>query len=438
MANTAVQENYYGTGKTAQWGVANDQMSNTQKWLAFAVVFIFGACCVHQFQMVSPVLTQIGESFGMGLDSVGMIMTVFSFTGIVLTFPAMWIMQKIGVKTSIVITGIIGVIGDVLAIVAGSVTMFLFARVVQGCTFAMIAVIGPNLMPRLFPSSKLGLVMGIWGVWFTVGVMMSTIFTPMIYASVGWKGIFWFSAILLVVATILVVIFFKMPKVPESVVEHGTDEQQKELEAAGGKKTYWKSAIVVGCTFLAFEIVYMTWSSFYPTYGQEVQLLSIAASSKIPLVVTLVTVPMGIIWGIVCDKTVRAKEILIAGFAALFVICAFMLWGNGENMGLVWAGNILYAAIPVAAIPVAIRLLITAEAMTPKKTDLALTFMTLTTSLGGFFGVFFGKLVVATSWHTAGFALACVSILGLIAVIFCKGDHAIKVEREAEEQAKAE
>lgn len=414
----------------AQWGVGDDQLTMGRKWLTFFVVYAFGACCVHQYQMVSPILTQIGDVFGMGLDSVGMIMTVFAFTGLVLTFPAMWIMQKIGIKTSIVITGVLAVIGDVVALLAADTTTFLAARVIQGCAFAMIAVMGPNMMPRLFPSKNIGLVMGIWGVWFTIGVMISTITTPMLYASVGWHGCFILSAVLMAVTTVLVVLFFKMPKVPESVVEHGTDQELKEAaKTEGSKKNYLKSAIVVGLTFFAFEIVYMNWAAFYPTYGQVVQNLSIADSSLVPLVVSLVAVPFSIISGIVTDKLVRAKEFLIGGFVILFVLCSFFMWGNAENQAMMWASNVIYAALVVASIPVTTRVLITYEAQTPKATDLALTCMTMGTSVGGFFSVFFGMIVDSAGWSVGGYALGAVSIVTAIILIFVKGDRAILKEQ---------
>ena len=430
MAEKALDKSYYGDSKMAQWGVADDQLTMGRKWLTFFIVFAFGACCVHQYQMVSPILTQIGEVFGMGLDSVGMIMTVFAFTGIVLTFPAMWIMQKIGIKSSLVITGVLAVVGDVVALLATDTFVFLAARVIQGCAFAMIAVMGPNLMPRLFPSKSIGLVMGIWGVWFTVGVMLSTIFTPMLYAAMGWQGCFIFSIALMAVTTALVALFFKMPRVPESIVEHGTDQELKEAARIGsGRKNYVKSAIVVGLSFLAFEIVYMTWSAFYPTYGQTVQMMSIADSALVPLVVTLVTVPFSVVSGIVTDKLVRAKELLIGAYVLLFVLCAFCLWNGAENPLLMWVSNIVYAALVVSSIPVTTRFLITYEAQTPKATDLALTCMTLCTSLGGFFGVFFGMIVDASGWGFGGMVLSAVSVVGVAVLLFVKGDHAIMREQ---------
>ena len=141
-----------------RWGVADRQLSQGERWMALACLFFFAFVTMYGFIKVSPVLMDIGQKYGMGLDTVGNVMAFFNIAGIIMAFPAIWVMRNLGVKFSLIVTGVITLAGSLLGIYAPDAGMFLLSRVLEGAGMGMVAAIGPNVMPRLFPLKNLGLV----------------------------------------------------------------------------------------------------------------------------------------------------------------------------------------------------------------------------------------------------------------------------------------
>ena len=61
-----------------RWGVADRQLSQGERWMALACLFFFAFVTMYGFIKVSPVLMDIGQKYGMGLDTVGNVMAFFN------------------------------------------------------------------------------------------------------------------------------------------------------------------------------------------------------------------------------------------------------------------------------------------------------------------------------------------------------------------------
>ena len=325
--NEAAPRAQTGKFKSAQWGVSEKALTNRERWLCFWSLFVFGSCCVYQWLMPASILTNIGAVFEMSLDTAGWIMSVFTLTGLVLAYPGAWIMRNVGIKVSILIAALLTISGNVLALVADSGVLFIVARAIQGCGFGLIAVIGPNIMPRLFPLERQGLVMGIWSQWVCPGVALAALSTPLLYGAFGWRSIFCLSLVLQVVTTLLVLVFVKMPAVPENAAR--TDAGR----GGAGKpsRAYVASAFAVGFCFLAWCTSYPTFNTFYPTYAQTVQGMDMFTASMTTLVAAIATIPGGILFGLLADKIKQRKLMLVIGYVLLIAVCATVLWAGSQN-----------------------------------------------------------------------------------------------------------
>lgn len=407
----------------AQWGVMDRQLTNKERWLCFWALFIFGTCCVYQWIMPSSILTNIGAAFDMDLGMAGWIMSIFTLTGLILAYPGAWIMRNVGIKISILVTAVLTIVGNVLALLATNGVLFIVARAIQGCGFGLISVIGPNIMPRLFPLERQGLVMGIWSQWVCPGIALAALSTPLLYASFGWTSIFYLSLALQVITTILVLVFVKMPAVPENVLapnKAGTKNSKPS-------KAYVVSAFVVGFCFLAWCTSYPTFNTFYPTYAQTVQGMDLFTSSMTTLVAAIATIPGGIMFGILADKIKQRKAMLLIGYVLLIAVCATTLWSGSQNQALAWGSIIFLGFFCAGLVPTMSRALIPILAKDPKVTDYALTGMAFVTQLGGFIAAFFGTIAAGSSYQFA--ALSFVVPLCAVAVIillFVKNDHKMK------------
>ena len=427
MSQAVVDKSAYGTSAIAQWGVADDQLSMGKKWLSFSVLFVFAIGCVFQYMMVPPILPQIGGAFGAGPSDFGMMMSVFAIVGIIVAYPATWIMQNVGVKMAVIVTAAVSAVGTAICLAAGDWTMMLVGRTLQGCSFGLIAVIGPNIIPRLIPLEKQGLGMGIYSMWFPVGQVIATFTVPLAYGAFGWTSAFWMSFVILAVTLAVFVVLFKLPCVPENLLA----EKRAKAKTSKKRKIFFASALIVGFSFVGFELVFYAYNNFFATYAQMVMGMDVSVASNAVLIANLLTIPAGVITGILCDKTNRRKEILIAGYAVFAILFAFFAWSNTGNEAMSWTCAIILGIIPFSVIPVCTRCLVPVLCPEPKKCDWALTGMAVCTTLGGFGGGFFLNLAGATSWGTAGMIFAVIPVATVIVLFFTKGDHGLMANEPA-------
>ncbi|WP_165251630.1 MFS transporter [Adlercreutzia sp. ZJ304] len=425
-SSNTVDKSAYGNNKLAQWGIANDQMTKLRKWLCFWVLFAFGATCVYQWQMMAPVIAPIAEVFGIDPANMGFLMSVYTIAGLILAYPCTWLMQHFGIKFSLLVTAVLAVLGNLICLFAVDSTVFLVGRAIQGCGFGLIAVLGPNIMPRLFPLEEQGLVMGIWSQWVTPGIAMGALSTPILFQAFGWQSIFYLSTVLTVITTILLIIFVQLPLVPENLLRE--DNLEKEDKPASAKKIYVRDAVIVGFGFVAWATVYGCYNSFFPTYLQQTLGMDLMSSSMTTLVTALVTIPSGIFIGWLADKIRQRKLILIIGYICTGILFAFFIWQDAGSVALAWTCAVLLGFICAGIVPTMTRAIIPVLAQRPKQTDWALTGMAFVTQLGSLIATFFATVMVATSWGTAGMVYGIIGgLVGLASIVFVKNDHNIDV-----------
>ena len=336
-------------------------------------------------------------------------------------------MQNVGVKMAVIVTAAVSAVGTAICLAAGDWTMMLVGRTLQGCSFGLIAVIGPNIIPRLIPLEKQGLGMGIYSMWFPVGQVIATFTVPLAYGAFGWTSAFWMSFVILAVTLAVFVVLFKLPCVPENLLA----EKRAKAKTSKKRKIFFASALIVGFSFVGFELVFYAYNNFFATYAQMVMGMDVSVASNAVLIANLLTIPAGVITGILCDKTNRRKEILIAGYAVFAILFAFFAWSNTGNEAMSWTCAIILGIIPFSVIPVCTRCLVPVLCPEPKKCDWALTGMAVGTTLGGFGAGFFMNLAGATSWATAGMIFAVIPVATVIVLFFTKGDHGLMANESA-------
>ncbi len=424
--NEAAPRAQTGKFKSAQWGVSEKALTNRERWLCFWSLFVFGSCCVYQWLMPASILTNIGAVFEMSLDTAGWIMSVFTLTGLVLAYPGAWIMRNVGIKVSILIAALLTISGNVLALVADSGVLFIVARAIQGCGFGLIAVIGPNIMPRLFPLERQGLVMGIWSQWVCPGVALAALSTPLLYGAFGWRSIFCLSLVLQVVTTLLVLVFVKMPAVPENAAR--TDAGR----GGAGKpsRAYVASAFAVGFCFLAWCTSYPTFNTFYPTYAQTVQGMDMFTASMTTLRGRHCDYP----WRHPVRTSGRQDQAAQTHARHRLRPCSLPYARRScrlgpktrRSPGQAYSSWDFFCA---GLVPTMSRALIPVLARDPRATDYALTGMAFVTQLGGFIAAFFGTIAAGTSYQFAALTFVVpLCAVAVIVLLFVQNDHALQAK----------
>ena len=370
------------------------------------------------------------------------IMGVFSIAGMLLAFPGMFVMQRLGIKFSIVVTSALQLVGSLICVFAPDTALFLAGRTLEGVAYGLICVIGPNIMPRLFPLKDQGLCMGIWSQWTPVGVVIAFFTAPMIFDAAGgaalafsWRPIWYVSIAMEIVSIVWLLVSCKMPAIPENELVDGDPSRRKKPG-----RNYMLAGFVVCAFFFVWVFDYVAnINTLYPTFLQNVKGLNVFDSAMLPNWTALISIPLGIAFGVVADKLNFRKWMIAGGYLLVALCMAFFYFTPGTDMTGPWTASILMGLCG-ALVPTGTRAIAPVLVPEPKKTDLVLATMAFATGVAQVVGGYIVSPIVASvGWQAnAQFVLAPLAVLAAVAVIvFVKSDKKIS-EVRAEERARLE
>lgn len=425
--------------KIARYGVAARQLSPRERWVCFAALFFLGFTATFNQFKVAPAIQFIGTDLGIATDMLSQIMGVFSIAGMLLAFPGMWVMQRCGVKSSIMVTAVIQLIGSLVCVFAANAAVFLIGRTLEGVAYGLICVIGPNIMPRLFPLKNQGTCMGIWSQWTPMGVVIAFFTAPLIFDAAGgaavpfaWRPIWYVSMIMEAASIIWLFISCKMPAIPENELVEGDPQRRKKPG-----RNFLLAGFMVCAIFFVWVYVYVAnINTLYPTFLQNAKGLGVFDSSMLPNWTAIITIPLGVAFGVIADKLSFRKWMVAIGYLIVAVCCFFFFYTPGTDMIGPWIGCILMG-IAGAMVPTGTRAIAPVLVPEPKKTDLVLATMAFATGLAQVIGGYVVSPIVTSVGYLANaqFVMAPLALLAaVLVVVFVKSDRSVAKVRKQESE----
>lgn len=408
------------------------QTTNTERWLAFAALFLFGFTASCNLFKSAPVMSVLGEQLGLDPGMLGLIMTFYSIAALVFAPIGALVMRKTGVKFMVVASCAIMVVGTAISWASGNnATIFLTGRAIEGVAYGLICVCGPNILPRLFPRKQMGLAVGIWSQWIPCGTIIAFFTAPLLFEATGtWQGIWMATLILGIIALVLLLLLVKMPAKNENTIVAGNDK----VEAKHGQQ-FFGAGVAVCAIFIIWVYCYVVnINQMYPTFLQEVKGLSIFDSSMLPNWLAIITIPLGIIAGVISDKYPIRKKMLVICYAIVAVIYFFLAFTPGTDMTGPWAFCIIMG-ICASFIPTYTRGITPLLCTDGFKCDMALMVMALVTGIAQCLAFVDSMTIASIGWF-ANAQYVCAPLMVLAAVltaIFVKDDKVVTEIREREE-----
>ncbi len=419
----------------SKFGVKDYQLSEGERWLCFCALFFFGFTAAFNLFKASPAIAFIGADLGFSDANLGFIMSSYAIAAAVLAYPGMLIMQRIGVKASVIISGAIMLLGSLIVCVAPDSAWFLVGRAIEGCAYGLICVIGPNIMPRLFPLKRQGLVMGIWSLWIPVGTIIAFFSASVIFEAMGWRPIWYISLIFEVIALVWMFISVKMPKINENeLVESDVNRRKRP------GRNFMFAGIMISVAFLVWVFVYVdNINTLYPTFLQQEKGLSVFDSSMLPNWIAIITIPFGILFGVLSDRWHARKYFVAIPYLVVALLMFFCAFTTGDDMVGPWIFCIVMG-LCAAGIPMGTRSIIPVLCPSPKRTDFALATMAFATGVSQCFGSLASFSVDAIGWTANGmYVLAPLALVAALITFFCvKSDRKVAQIRAQEEAAELE
>nr|WP_320130981.1 MFS transporter [uncultured Holophaga sp.] len=414
---------------TVGYGVADRQLTGRERWMSFWCLFFFGFSTVYALFKCGPVLVDIGRSFGMSLASVGYVNSVFAIAAVVFAYPGAFIIRRFGVKFSLLITALVSLLGTLVGLGASSAGTLIFGRFLEGAGFGLIAVIGPNVMLRLFPQERLGLVMGVWSLWVPVGTIIAFFTGPGLYGSWGFRGLWWVSVALGIVTILWLLASFRLSAVAENTISGGDVRKARRLN----RRDYIGGAMLIMIAFTFWAFVYAgVINQFYPSYLQEQKGFSIFSSAMVVNLTALITIPAGIAFGLISDRTHTRKWFVAVPFAVLALMLFTFAFSPGRGTTAPWIFAIVLG-LCAGGLPMGTRSIVPILVSDTTKVDYVLATMAFTTGIGLLGPGLYGSVAASLGFRGASFALLgpC-SALACILVLLAKSDRRV-MEENAEQ-----
>lgn len=416
----------------SKFGVLDRQTTNTERWLTFAALFLFGFTASCNLFKASPTLTYIGADLGLDAGGLGLIMTFYSIAALVMAFPGALVMRKIGVKAMVVISCGIMVVGTLISAVSADAAPFLVGRAIEGIAYGLICVCGPNILPRLFPRKQMGLAVGIWSQWIPCGTIIAFFGAPLIFDATGaWRGVWYVSLVLGILAFVLLLVLVKMPQRNENEIVAG----DATVEAKHGKQ-FFSSGIAVCSIFVIWVYVYVVnINGMYPTFLQQVKGMGVLDSAMLPNWLAIITIPLGIVAGLISDKLPIRKWTIVTCYVVVAIIFFFLAFTPGTDATSAWAFCIIMG-ICASFIPTYTRGITPILVTDSFKCDMSLCVMAFFTGIAQVAAALASMSIASIGWFdNAHYILAPLCLLAAVLVAVLVKDDRKVVALRAEEEA---
>ena len=391
-------------------------MSTTKKhspWLILVVMLISmvsGAICMNK---VAPVLSNIVADLSISSGTLsGLLMSIFTFTGIILSIPMGVLTTKYGTFKTGLFSLLAIIAGSVLGAVSTGYSLLLVSRLIEGLGLMFLGAIGPAAVAGAFAGANGGTAMGLLMCYMSFGQIIALNVAPMMAEAGSWRNFWWVSAVFGAVALVLWVILIRDMD-GESTAETAENENAgAALTDVLANKSVWFVCI----TFLAFMIVHMGVFNYLPTYFTEVGGVSATTAGSLTSVASLIGIPVGIVGGMIADKCGSIKIPLGITMVLLAVIVGVLPMFNSSSY-LVFI--VLYGIASMAEA----GLSFTAVTKVVKANQSAVASATLNTAqwLGAFLSTMvFGTLLDNFGWNKSFYIMVPLALIGAAAAFFNK------------------
>lgn len=187
------------------------QAEKIQTWRVIVM-----ACAAFIFNTTEfvPValLTDIAQSFDMQTSETGLMMTVYAWTVLVMSLPAMLATGKMERKSLLIKLFIIFIVGHILSVIAWNFWVLLIARMCIALAHSVFWSITASLVMRIAPKDKKTQALGMLAIGTSLATILGLPLGRLVGQLVGWRITFAIIA-LLALATMLLIIRL-LPNIP--------------------------------------------------------------------------------------------------------------------------------------------------------------------------------------------------------------------------------
>ena len=299
-------------------------------WFRFLIL----QCCavtvsVSQLK-VSAVMEQVAQGFSISMGAAAGLMSFFTVAGIVLAIPGAALMERMGAKRLLLLLMAYLFAGNAVGAVAGAYPLLMAGRLLEGVAYAMIIMVGIDLINTWFPHGGAGTATGIFNTFAAVGNFITLNGALMVVKRWNVRMLWWIGAALAAVDLILVLAFIPAEK---PIPDRSRDRENDGNTAASSTGAMVREAfrdkrlMSLGAAQMLMAFILFGFITCYPLLFTGYYHLAPEKANFYSSLNGLFGIPACIVCGILAEKTgnpcrvamVGAVGTVIAGFTMLIL-----------------------------------------------------------------------------------------------------------------------
>ncbi|MFR9150610.1 MAG: CynX/NimT family MFS transporter [Hungatella sp.] len=296
-------------------------------WFRFLIL----QCCavtvsVSQLK-VSAVMEQVAQGFSISMGAAAGLMSFFTVAGIVLAIPGAALMERMGAKRLLLLLMACLFAGNAVGAVAGAYPLLMAGRLLEGVAYAMIIMVGIDLINTWFPHGGAGTATGIFNTFAAVGNFITLNGALMVVKRWNVRMLWWIGAALAAVDLILVLAFIPAEK---PIPDRSRDRENDGNTAASSTGAMVREAfrdkrlMSLGAAQMLMAFILFGFITCYPLLFTGYYHLAPEKANFYSSLNGLFGIPACIVCGILAEKTGNSCRVAMAG-AVGTVIAGFTM-----------------------------------------------------------------------------------------------------------------
>ena len=296
-------------------------------WFRFLIL----QCCavtvsVSQLK-VSAVMEQVAQGFSISMGAAAGLMSFFTVAGIVLAIPGAALMERMGAKRLLLLLMAYLFAGNAVGAVAGAYPLLMAGRLLEGVAYAMIIMVGIDLINTWFPHGGAGTATGIFNTFAAVGNFITLNGALMVVKRWNVRMLWWIGAALAAVDLILVLAFIPAEKpIPDRSRNRENDGNTAASSTGAMVREAFrdKRLMSLGAAQMLMAFILFGFITCYPLLFTGYYHLAPEKANFYSSLNGLFGIPACIVCGILAEKTGNPCRVAMAG-AVGTVIAGFTM-----------------------------------------------------------------------------------------------------------------
>ena len=297
-------------------------------WFRFLIL----QCCavtvsVSQLK-VSAVMEQVAQGFSISMGAAAGLMSFFTVAGIVLAIPGAALMERLGAKRLLLLLMACLFAGNAVGAVAGAYPLLMAGRLLEGVAYAMIIMVGIDLINTWFPHGGAGTATGIFNTFAAVGNFITLNGALMVVKRWNVRTLWWICAALAAVDLILVLAFIPAEKpIPDRSRNRENDGNTAASSTGAMVREAFrdKRLMSLGAAQMLMAFILFGFITCYPLLFTGYYHLAPEKANFYSSLNGLFGIPACIVCGILAEKTGNPCRVAMAGAVGTVIAGLTML-----------------------------------------------------------------------------------------------------------------